>query len=476
MLFNSAGFFLFMLAVWIVHWTVGGRSALRQNLVLLAASAVFYGLVDMGGLVMLLVGALINWAIALRIASLPEGPERSRWFWAGITLDLGLLVWFKYAGFLVEGLADLLSRLGLGTGTLEILLPLGISFYTFQMLGYLMDVHHEEIEPCRDGLHFVTYVLFFPKMLAGPIERAQHFLPQITDPRAPDPELMTDGLRQILWGLFAKAVIADNLAVFVDQVFDHHSTHGQGTLLLGTMGYLVQLYGDFSGYSNIALGVSKMLGIRMIGNFAYPLFGTSVGDFWRRWHISLSSWMMDYVFTPLSFLLRDRGGAGLVISISVTFLAVGLWHGASWNYVVFGVLQSIYFIPVALRQRITQASAPGNVSLLPGWGHSWRMGLLFLLMSLTFSLLRATTLEQTAGILKGMLTSSRVFITEPLPIHIGMLVLGLLVVEWMQRGRDHGLEVARLPAWARRSAYSAVVLAIFFFGRFAQEEYIYIQF
>lgn len=479
MLFNSGAFLVFMLTVWVVYWTIAARSANFQNIVLLAASLVFYGLSDLRFLVLLLVSALVNYGLGLRISAMPEGKGRSRWFWIGVVLNLGTLIYFKYFNFFLAGVVQLLNSFGLELepGTLVVLLPLGISFYTFQMLGYLIDVQHEETGPCRDPLHFLTYVFYFPKMLAGPIERAQRFLPQIAVTRVLDPQLMGDGMRQVLWGLFAKVVIADDLSEHVNAVFDNHTEHGSITLLFGVMLYLIQIYCDFSGYSNIALGVSKLLGIRLMLNFAYPLFGTNISDFWRKWHISLTTWMIDYVFTPLSFILRDKGKAGLVVSISVTFLAVGIWHGANWTYVLFGVLQSVYFIPLALSQGINKASGYSLTSTFPTFGQAWRIISMFVLMSLTFGLLRATSLDHAAAIASGILHSPHTAVTKWIPLSIMVPIIVLVLVEWMQRSKEHAfqLDLTKWPALVRYAAYLVIVeLVLWKSGK--EADFIYFQF
>ncbi len=462
MLFNSGAFLLFMVAVWLVYWTLAARSARHQNVVLLAASLVFYGLSDLRFLLLLLASALMNYALGLHISGLPEGKGRSRWFWIGVILNLGSLVYFKYFNFFVSGVAQVLVLFGidLEPGALVVLLPLGISIYTFQMLGYLIDVQRAETVPCRDPLHFLTYVFYFPKMLAGPIERAQRFLPQLAVSRTLDPQLMSDGMRQVLWGLVAKVVIADDLGEYVDQVFDHYTEHGRITILFGILLYLVQIYCDFSGYSNIALGVSKLLGVRLMVNFSYPLFATNIGDFWRRWHISLTTWMMDHVFTPLSFLLRDKGKIGLVISIWVTFLAVGIWHGANWTYVLFGVMQSLYFTPLVRSQVIYTGSAYSLTTRMPSFGQAWRMLLMFVLMALTFGLLRAHSLEHAAGIASCILHPfDPSALTQWVPARMIIPVLLLFIVEWLQRTKEYGfqLDTTKWPLVPRFVLYLVLV-------------------
>lgn len=479
MLFNSGAFLAFMLAVWVVHWWVVPRSARWQNVVLLFAGLVFYGLSDLRFLLLLAGSALFNHALALRLTRLSEGRTRTLLFRLGIVLNLGLLIYFKYLGFFMEGVHDLLLAVGLAPHlwTLELALPLGISFYTFQMVGYLIDVQNEEIEPCTDRLHFLTYVFHFPKMLAGPIERAQHFLPQIAEVRRPDAELMSDGLRQVLWGLFAKVVIADTLAGHIDTVFAAPEDHGRLTLIGAVSLYIVQLYCDFSGYSNMALGLSKLLGVRLRINFAYPLFNLNIGDFWRKWHVSLTSWMLDLVFTPLSFVLRDLGKRGLVIAISVTFLAVGIWHGANWTFVVFGVLQSVYFMPLVLGQGIQRAKSLPTDTLLPKPTHAVRMLLMFVLLSLTFALLRADSLAHMGLIYSNIFINGLPWSTLVLPNDLLLCIAGLFLVEWLQRDKEHALQWKRerVPMLARYAVY-LLLAQLVIWKNGATNDFIYFQF
>ncbi len=484
MLFNSGEFLIFLTVVWVLHWWIVPRSERWQNALLLAASLVFYALSDLQFLALLLASSLINHALALHLVRLPEGRARSTWFWLGVSFNLGLLIYFKYANFFVEAMAQMFASMGLASGgfVLAVLLPLGISFYTFQMLGYLINVQHEEIDPCKNRLNFLTYVFFFPKILAGPIERAQHFLPQIEVPRVLDPELISDGLRQILWGLFAKVVIADELGPYIDTVFGAPDAHGSGTILGAVMLYIVQIYCDFSGYSNIALGVAKLFGIRLVINFAYPLFAVDISDFWRKWHVSLTSWMIDHVFTPLSFILRDMGKRGLVIAISVTFFCVGIWHGANWTYVVFGILQSIYFIPLAVGAGIGRASVNSSTALLPAPGRALRMLGMFVLMSFTFALLRAGSLGSMANIYQSMvinfpLNSGKQWSTMPLARDLILYIIVLLCVEWIQRGKEHGLvwERLRVPKLVRFAVYLVIAQLVIWKSGMGNN-FIYFQF
>ena len=478
MLFNSVEFFVFFVIVFTVHWAVG-RSARLQNMVLLAASLFFYGWADLRFMGLLLLSAAMNLAIGVGLVGKSSERFKSLLFWTGIAVNLGILVLFKYFNFFYAGFIDLAQALGSGMtfDPLALILPLGVSFFTFQTVGYLIDVRNEEIEPSRDPLAFFTYIFFFPKMLAGPIERAQKFLPQLDTARVFDRADAMDGCRRILWGLFAKVVVADNCGRIVNPIFNHDTEMSGTALLLGALLYLVQLYADFSGYSNIALGTARLLGIRLMRNFAMPLFATNIADFWRRWHISLSSWMMDYLYTPLSFIFRDRGRAGGVLAIFITFFTVGIWHGANWTFVLFGVLQGLYFIPLAL-------AGPGiqRGSADPGSSASalLRMAGMFLLMGITFVLLRADSIDQTMRIWSRIFSPS-VFtgwgysLKEPEVVFLVTALFGL--IEWLGRKDDFALASIGLawPRPVRWGVYWALGMSVFLLS-FRPKDFIYFQF
>ncbi len=479
MLFTSLEFLLFFPVVFLLYWLVGKRSSTTQNVILLAASTFFYGFADPRMLLLLFLAAGINYWIGIRIAESSNDSKRTIWMRSGIFLNLATLGFFKYFDFFYAGFSGVSGLLGFDASdtTLHIMLPLGISFITFQNMGYLLDVHNEEIEPYREPLPFFTYVFFFPKILAGPIERAQRFIPQIETLRTFDLPLAVDGCRQILWGLFAKVVIADNCSTYVDQIFNADQGQSGSTLLLGAFLYFFQIYCDFSGYSNMAIGISKLLGIRLMTNFAYPFFATNISEFWKRWHISLTTWMMDYVFTPINFVLRSYGKAGLVIGITVTFLAVGLWHGANWNFFLFGVLQSIYFLPLALKGGISKPTSGATDTGRSALWTAWRMVGMFTLMMFTFILLRAIDVEQTVRILKGIFSPSLFSGPAIVPLPLLSMIVVLLLVEWMQRDKQHALQLngIRIPKLVKLGVYYTIV-ALVLLNSGPQQEFIYFQF
>jgi len=479
MLFTTVEFVLLLVAAFGAYWAMG-PSKQRQNLVLLLASLVFYGWADLRFLGLLAASAATNYLVGLGLAGEWNERRKSLLFWFGIGLNLGLLIFFKYFDFFYAGVVDLLSILGaeMSYDPLRLILPLGISFFTFQSIGYLIDVRNDDMEPCRDPLAFFNWVFFFPKMLAGPIERAQRFLPQVAQARRFNRDRALEGCRQILWGLFAKVVIAERCARMVNPSFAHHDELSGTTLLASAIFYFFELYADFSGYSNIALGVSLLLGIELGRNFATPLFATSIADFWRRWHISLSSWMMDYLYTPLSFILRHKGQWGAALAIFITFLTVGIWHGANWTFVLFGVIQGSLFLPLVLKRKDPRRIASDDPA--KDVGAFVRMILLFLVLGLAFVLLRAADLEQAFSIWSRIFSAS---LFDGLDNNLrelrstAFLLCFFFLMEWLGR-KDHfaiqrlGLGWPRLLRW---SFYWALGMAVILLAQ-RMSGFIYFQF
>jgi D-alanyl-lipoteichoic acid acyltransferase DltB (MBOAT superfamily) len=374
MLFNSMEFLLFLPIVFALYWAItggelrsrtgtgtgtgGGSGALRiQNLLLLVASYVFYGWWDWRFLGLIAFSTVVDYFVGLQIASANErelGPEapaeaRSRtarrWLFVSLAVNLGLLGYFKYANFFIESWIDAWAAAGvtMHASSLQIILPVGISFYTFQTLSYSIDIYRRTMPPTRDPIAFAAFVSFFPQLVAGPIERASHLLPQIERRRTFDAAEATTGLRLILWGLFKKVVIADTCALYVNDIFQGPLHQSSTSLALGLIYFGIQIYGDFSGYSDIAIGTARLFGIRLMTNFRTPYFSTSVTEFWRRWHISLSTWFRDYIYFPLGG--SRQGKATAIRNTFVVFTVSGLWHGANWNYVIWGFMHALLILP-----------------------------------------------------------------------------------------------------------------------------------
>ncbi len=479
MTFNSFPFLAFLAVVFTLYWCA--RPSLRlQNLVLLAASYFFYGWWDWRFLGLILLSSVVDYSVGLALGR--SRTPRSRRLLLGLSLatNLGLLGFFKYYGFFVDSFARLF---GIPEGqlfTLHIILPVGISFYTFQTLSYTIDIYRRQIEPTRDALSFFAFVSFFPQLVAGPIERASHLLPQFEEERTFTYDDAADGMRQMLWGLFKKVVIANSCAAYVNVAFETSRQMPGSTLLLCVALFSFQIYADFSGYSDIAIGCARLFGFRLMRNFAYPYFSRDIGEFWRRWHISLSSWFRDYVYIPLggnrvSRLLNLR-------NVLAVFLLSGLWHGANWTFVVWGLVHALYFIPSFMRSEHRRFGKPTDPrAVIPSPSDVVRMGWTFLLATLAWIPFRADTLDHTWRYLRGILQPSLFSIPRPpFPVSQSATLLAslgiLVIVEWLQRNREHGLEIHFLPTAARWSAYVALLLIIFFLGSYNDPGFIYFQF
>ena len=351
MLFNSLNFAAFFALVFVLYWFVTNKSLKIQNLLLLVSSYFFYAFWDWRFLFLLIFSTLLDYYSGLKISSAQKESFKSFWFWLSVSVNLGFLGIFKYYNFFIESFAELLLKFGyvINTWTLNIVLPVGISFYTFHGLSYVIDVYKKRITAEKNFIDYAVFVSFFPLLVAGPIERATHLLPQIKIKRSFDYDMALNGVRQILWGLFKKIVIADTCSIFVDDIFQNYANYSGGTLVMGAVFFSFQIYCDFSGYSDIAIGVAKLLGIDLITNFRTPYFSRDIADFWRRWHISLSSWFRDYVYIPL-------GGSKVSLSksirnIFIIFILSGFWHGANWTFIFWGALNALYFIPSFLMKK-----------------------------------------------------------------------------------------------------------------------------
>ncbi|RMH22291.1 MAG: MBOAT family protein [Acidobacteria bacterium] len=474
MLFNSFAFALFLPAVYVLYWSLQGRPLRLQNLLLLVASYVFYGWWDWRFLGLIVLSSATDYLVGLGLAH-GDGPRRRRLLLGlSLAVNLGMLGYFKYEGFFVDSLVAALGAAGieLDVRPLRIVLPVGISFYTFQTLSYTFDVYRRRIEPTRDALAFFAYVSFFPQLVAGPIERARHLLPQFLRPRSFDLERAKDGLRQMLWGLFKKIVIADNLAPLVDEIFRTHPQQTAPALLLGAFYFTVQIYCDFSGYSDVAIGSARLFGFDLMRNFAYPFFSRDVGEFWNRWHVSLSSWFRDYFYIPLggNRVARPR----YLLNVLLTFVVSGFWHGANWTFVVWGLLHGLYFLPLAIaggRRRYPAVVAAGR--WLPRPREALQMASTFALVTLAFIVFRSASLADAVAYVHRLLTASWAAPT----FHVGLPYAALLfAVEWLQRDKQHGLDVAGLPRRGRWAIYYALVLIMAFYANTGSVPFIYFQF
>lgn len=351
MLFNSTAFLLFLPTVFFLYWFVFKNQLRVQNVLLLVASYVFYGWWDWRFLSLIIASTFLDFFVALAL----QKSERSfkRKFLLGLSLfgNLGMLGFFKYYNFFIASWVEAWSSVGITmeASTLNIILPVGISFYTFQTLSYTIDVYRKEMQPTKSFIDFAAFVTFFPQLVAGPIERASHLLPQFYKNRTFNYQNAVDGVKLIIWGMFKKVVVADNCAFFVNKIFENPEAYSSGELFVGMVFFAFQIYGDFSGYSDIALGTSKLFGIDLLKNFNFPYFSRDIAEFWRRWHISLSSWFRDYLYIPLG---GSKGGKWMQVrNTFIIFLVSGFWHGANWTFIAWGFLNAIYFLPLLLQNK-----------------------------------------------------------------------------------------------------------------------------
>ena len=473
MLFNSKEFMLFLPLVFLLYWFVfdkflGGfkYKLLLQNAFVVIASYVFYGWWDWRFLLLIAFTSFCSWFSGIIIQRIDKNYDehliknkkvirkRKLITATNIIINLAILATFKYYDFFVAEFAKLF-HLSYDALLLNIILPVGISFYTFQALSYTIDVYRRNTEPTKDIVAFFAFISFFPQLVAGPIERASNLLPQFLKKREFVYATAVDGCRQILWGLFKKIVVADNCAIVVDQIYSDYANMPSSLLMVGLIFFAFQFYGDFSGYSDIAMGTAKLFGINLMRNFNVPYFSRDIVDFWRRWHISLTKWMTDYVFIPLSFLLRKWGECGFIVAIFVNMLVVGLWHGANWTFIAWGAYNAIlYLTHVLLNKNYKYKGKVEDNRMLPSLKDFVLMFKTFLLVVLGGIFFRAETIEDAWHYFVSLLSleiwrTPYSFFSYPMN-YAWLYVLVMLVVEWIHRKREHGLEIGALKyTWLR---------------------------
>lgn len=474
MLFNSIPFLFFLPIVFLLYWMGKARGSVWQNGVLLVASYVFYGWWDWRFLVLLAFSTCLDYLAGLAIHESGDG-RRKRWLlWATVALNLGLLGFFKYFNFFIDSAVRLLEALGMQANpwSLNIILPIGISFYTFHGLSYVIDVYFGRIQPSRDPLTYGVFVCYFPLLVAGPIERATNLLPQLEKPRRFRYELAVDGLRLVMWGFFKKLVIADRLASEVNEIFDRPESHSGFSLVMGAVYFAIQVYGDFGGYTDIARGVSRFFGLEVLENFRAPYLSRSIPEFWSRWHVSLSTWLNDYVFTPLAIEFRDKGRHGVFAAVMVTFLLSGLWHGPAWHFVAWGALHGFLYLPYIYRKKgLRSLSARKESPLSPKDLPS--ILLTFALVCLGYVLFRAESLDKAWGYLAEIFRKP--FFSDVYHIRSGLnlLVLASFLIDWLGR-RDYFTGRYSTRFLVMESILLASIMATL--GNFGSVEFIYFQF
>jgi alginate O-acetyltransferase complex protein AlgI len=484
MVFNSIPFAAFFAVFFILYWFIFERNLKLQNLLLLAGSYLFYCWWDWRFLSLLIGSTVINYYLGISISKTENNKKRKLYLYTGLILGLGGLLFFKYYNFFITSFIDAFGvfNIRLNFHTLQLILPLGISFYTFRTISYLLDIDKNKIKPVKDWVVFFSYVSFFPSLISGPIDKAKLLVPQLENKRQFNHNGMTDGMRQILWGLFKKIVVADNCADVANQIFGNYHNLPASTLLLGALFYTFQLYADFSGYSDMAIGFARLLGFNITRNFNYPFFAQNIADYWRRWHMSLTGWLTEYVFTPLSIKFRDYGKPGLAIAITINLIICGLWHGANWTYVLFGFLHGCYFIPLIIKGTMNKTKKNVKATLLPSFTEFRNMVATFSIVMLTNIIFRADNIMHAGDYYKHMFSLS--FFSNPVVVNKTNTFIFLLFsmfmffVEWVGRLQPYGIAAIGLkwPKILRWSFYSFIIFLMAMYMSSSGSAFIYFQF
>ncbi len=482
MLFNSLNFAIFLPIVFVLYWSFTQGNLRLQNILLLFSSYFFYACWDWRFMFLLIFSTLLDYFTGIKIHEAVNRKKKIFWLWISIGINLGFLGVFKYYSFFVDSFLDGLSLLGLKSNlsSLQIILPVGISFYTFHGLSYVLDIYKNRIKPEKNFINYSVFVSFFPLLVAGPIERATHLLPQILKKREFNYSKAIDGLRQILWGLFKKIVIADNCAEYANQIFNNSSEYSGSTLVLGAVFFTFQIYCDFSGYSDIALGTARLFGMELLRNFAFPYFSRDIAEFWRRWHISLSSWFKDYLYIPLG---GSKGGMWSKIrNTFIIFLVSGFWHGANWTFIVWGFLNALYIMPyIVFNTHRNNLDIVANGKLLPSIKEFFAIVITFSLTVFAWIFFRANNVAHAISYVSGILSSS--LLTPPSfpgienTFSIIILTCIFVIVEWIGREQQYAIENLG-SKWSkpiRWGFYYCLIILIFWLGG-KEQQFIYFQF
>ncbi len=482
MLFNSINFAIFLPIIFVLYWFATNKSLKLQNILLLVSSYFFYACWDWRFLFLLIFSTLLDYFTGLKMSETKNKKIKFFWFWLSITVNIGFLGVFKYYNFFATSFAKAVSHLGVhvNLSLLNVILPVGISFYTFHGLSYVIDIYKGKIKAEKSFIDYAVFVCFFPLLVAGPIERATHLLPQIKKKRVFTYSMAVDGLRQILWGLFKKIVIADQCAIYANMIFNNAAHFSGSTLVVGAIFFAFQIYGDFSGYSDIAIGTAKLLGIELLRNFAFPYFSRDIAEFWRRWHISLSSWFRDYLYIPLG---GSKGGMWMKIrNTLIIFLVSGFWHGANWTFIIWGLLNALYIMPsIILNTHRNNLDIVAKGRIFPTLKELRSIIITFSLSVFAWIFFRAENLSHALSYISKIFSCS-LFTSPQIPINILsvctiILTIIFIIIEWMGREKEHALSTfgIKWPKFLRLIFYYLIVLAIILFYGSVQQ-FIYFQF
>ena len=469
MLFNSLEFFIFLPIVFIIYWFIVHKNLNFQNGLVLVASYVFYGWWDYRFLSLIAISTVIDYYVGLSIFHAENKSIKKKWLLVSVLFNLGLLGFFKYYNFFIDSWGNMLGSIGYSlenTWTLKVILPVGISFYTFQTMSYSIDIYRNKLEPTKDFIAFAAFVSFFPQLVAGPIERASNLLPQMLKKRKFNKTIAVSGIEQIIWGLFKKVVIADSLAPIVNDIFTNYGSYSGGTLITGAVFFSVQIYCDFSGYSDIAIGTAKLFGFNLMTNFNFPYFSKSIGEFWRKWHISLSTWFRDYLYIPLggSKVSKAKG----IRNVFAIFLVSGFWHGANWTFMAWGGIHALLFIPSFILG--TNRKHLEDIDINKSWlyysKNALQIALTFSVVTIAWIFFRANSITD-AFLYIGKINSLKIDAISFINIYDWLLVISLFVLDFVVYKKIK----IKLIIWL-----IMIIAIIGSLNRELQSEFIYFQF
>lgn len=478
MLFNSIDFAIFLPLVFVLYWFVFGKNLRLQNLLIVIASYIFYGWWDTRFLLLVFLSSVVDYIVSILLSTQENEKKRKLLLWTSMCTNLGLLGFFKYYNFFLDSFVSAFSFFGteIQVDSLNIILPVGISFYTFQTMSYTIDVYRRQLDATKDFIAFSAFVCFFPQLVAGPIERATNLLPQFYKQRIFQYDKAVDGMRQILWGLFKKIVIADNAAEFANLIFNNSSDYSGSTLVVGAILFAFQIYGDFSGYSDIAIGTSRLFGFELMKNFSFPYFSRDIAEFWRRWHISLSTWFRDYLYIPLG---GSQGGTGMKIrNTFIIFIVSGFWHGANWTFIAWGTLNAMYFLPLLLANKNRNnlgIVAEGNY--LPSPTELLQITLTFSLTTLAWVFFRADSITDALTYISNIFTSSLFTFPTVFPKKIVLAIIIFTIIEWLGRENEYAIANFKIYRYSiLRYGFYYVLIFFIIFYRGKEQQFIYFQF
>ncbi len=479
MLFNSVDFAYFLPIVFLLYWFVTQNHLKLQNALIVVASYFFYGWWDWRFLFLIAFSSLLDYTIGIALSKTDQQKRRKQLLYLSLVLNLGLLGFFKYYNFFIENFKTAFTFFGqeINASSLHIILPVGISFYTFQTLSYTIDVYRKKLEPARDLVSFLAFVSFFPQLVAGPIERATDLLPQFYTKRKFEYDNAINGLRQILWGFFKKIVIADGCAEYANLIFNNSDDYSGSTLVIGALFFTFQIYGDFSGYSDIAIGTSRLFGFNLMQNFSFPYFSRNIAEFWRRWHISLSTWFRDYLYIPLG---GSKGSIWFKIrNTFIIFLVSGFWHGANWTFIIWGFLNALYFLPLLVaKKNRNHLDTVAESKVLPSIKELLSITFTFGLTVFAWIFFRANSVSHAFSYIKNMFSKTLVQIPAIRPLNLLLLLLFFIIVEWFGREQQYAIEKlgTSKKRFVRWGFYIFILTLIFIFSSAKEQQFIYFQF